>query len=185
MHVFNHTRKWRVNGEFRQIKFASLKLRIGGGTALQPALDFVGPTGVTQASVVAASPGEPAVIQSMVIPLSGMYTVIVSSAGASTGSYTAEITLNGQRVELFEALSPSPLSPSFLATALNDQSRYIELSAPASYDPTLHEGLAPDDYALTGGTDGLKDQRAEDWQAALSAQTVAPVFPGSSNSPNT
>lgn len=99
----------------------------------------------------------------------------------SLQTISADVVLNGQRVERFEALSPSPFHADFIAAAVNRESRYLSIEVPGGFDPAGQEVVgkqlrfsypASGDYPLSGGTDRLKGQGQADWHAALSAQKV-------------
>ncbi len=93
---------------------------------------------------------------------------------------SAEVRLNGQRVEFFEGLAPSARHAASFTKAINETSRFLRIEAPADFDPAaetpntagdpIHEYPAAGDFALSGGTDGLKAQGEADWLAALNAQ---------------
>lgn len=99
----------------------------------------------------------------------------------SVQAISAEVLLNGQRAEMFEALSPSPAHANFIAEVVNRESRFLAIDVPDGFDPALDVTVedqvqysypAAGDYALSGGVDGLKAQGEADWLAALSAQKI-------------
>ncbi|NBD30762.1 MAG: hypothetical protein GVY31_12080 [Alphaproteobacteria bacterium] len=99
----------------------------------------------------------------------------------SVQAISAEVLLNGQRVELFEALSPSPFHADFIAAAVNRESRFLSVEVPDGVDPAHEVEVEGDiefaypaagDYTLSGGVDGLKAQGEADWLAALQAQKI-------------
>ncbi|MEM7395597.1 MAG: Ig-like domain-containing protein, partial [Verrucomicrobiota bacterium] len=72
----------------------TLSVVIEPGATLQPQIDLVSPSGATQTMAVAGGVGQTAWIQSSFLGPAGTWTVQVSSAAGSTGSYTAEFVLN-------------------------------------------------------------------------------------------
>jgi hypothetical protein len=93
---------------------------------------------------------------------------------------SAEVRLNGQRAEFFEGLAPSARHVDAFTKVINEVSRFLRIEAPEAHDAAIetlvagdepiHEYPAAGDYALSGGTDGLKAQGEADWIAALTAQ---------------
>ncbi len=61
---------------------------------LQPTLSIIGPGDVILSGVVASAIGAPAVIQVQPITVGGTYRLVVGGSGATTGTYTASVTLN-------------------------------------------------------------------------------------------
>ncbi len=95
---------------------------------------------------------------------------------------SAEVLLNGQRVEAYDHLSPAPEHARFFANVLNAQSRFLWITPPLGFDPLAvttdsagqvhHQYPNAGTYALTGGTDGLLSPTESDWRAALKAQSI-------------
>ncbi|MFL5327468.1 MAG: M36 family metallopeptidase [Gemmataceae bacterium] len=72
----------------------TLTLVMAPGTGLRPRVQLISPLSVTIADVTAAATNQAAVVSSTVISTPGTYTIRLSSASGTTGSYTIKATLN-------------------------------------------------------------------------------------------
>ena len=66
---------------------------------LQPVIRLFDPSGAEIGAATASAAGVDAVLQTAPIPVTGMYTASVSSAGASTGVYAMRVILNAAQEE--------------------------------------------------------------------------------------
>jgi len=64
------------------------------GTTLQPTVALKDPSNATLGAATASSPGQEALLQTVPTTTGGTYTIAVSGAAATTGSYSLRVILN-------------------------------------------------------------------------------------------
>src|SRR5262249_742061 len=61
---------------------------------LQPAAAWLSPSSASLGSATAAAAGQPALLQTVPATVGGVYQIVISGAGGTTGGYSVQVTLN-------------------------------------------------------------------------------------------
>jgi hypothetical protein len=98
-------------------------------STLKPVVTLLGPTSSVLGATTSAGAGEDAVIQTAPVTTQGTYTIVVTGAGSTVGSYSVELLLNAT-VEMAEHNGPPDTT---MGTAQNLDSEFETISGSSEF----------------------------------------------------